>query len=648
MALYDAAGGLNWKNNTNWKTDEPLAEWHGVTTGADGRVIKLDLSGNNLSGSLPAETYCLTSLVLLYLYNNRLIGPLPPEIGNLTNLTFLSLGGNDLSGSIPPEIGSLTKLTLLGFPQNDLSGPIPPEILSLTNLEILNLSGNGLSGAMPDLSSLTKLHNLNLRGNGLWGAMPDLSSLTKLQVLQLGNNNLSGTLPSWLGGLHNPPFNPSQVTTQIGLSGNYLNGTLPAELRKLVNVAYVQLASNSLSGPVPDELREVGSGLPSSLRQIVGLPLHLKGNDDVCLPASLSDWAHYQKLIDSGVSVCVDGEDPEIPPDSVPSQPKQLEVTPAPGSLRVSWDKPDEGTPISHYEIRCRRNGGEWWLSPPTVIAPRAPLVGLSAGENYEMQVRAVNSIGAGPWSQSSSGKPSNSAAIPEGCGTVPLPIATPATDTWRWHERWYELTPVTTLPPLEDHFVDDNDLPMQDKINQIATAGITVGCDAQPPSFCPDQPVTRGQLAMFLTRAFRLIPPDDYTAFKDAAPDDASSAAVVFVSALEACDEQQHLFCPSLAVTRGQAAVALARVLKLAAPEGEPAFSDTPDPVTRDAATTLATVGVALGCDASGSKFCPHEVLSRYHLAVLLARARVYRCEMVLGAGLDECQLWWARARAR
>ncbi len=76
-ALYNATGGANWTNNTNWLSDKPLAEWHGVTTDANGRVTKLEL------------------------HQNRLNGPVPSELGNLSNLTHLFLAGNQLTGCIP-------------------------------------------------------------------------------------------------------------------------------------------------------------------------------------------------------------------------------------------------------------------------------------------------------------------------------------------------------------------------------------------------------------------------------------------------------------------------------------------------------------------------------------------------------------------
>ena len=55
VALYEATDGANWTNNTNWLSDRPIGEWHGVIMRSDGRVTALDLLWNQLSGPLPAE-----------------------------------------------------------------------------------------------------------------------------------------------------------------------------------------------------------------------------------------------------------------------------------------------------------------------------------------------------------------------------------------------------------------------------------------------------------------------------------------------------------------------------------------------------------------------------------------------------------------
>src|SRR5690606_38667277 len=59
-------------------------------------------------------------------------------------------------------------------------------------------------------------------------------------------------------------------------------------------------------------------------------------------------------------------------------------------------------------------------------------------------------------------------------------------------------------LPPSDDdRFVDDEGSVFEGDINALAAAGITRGCN--PPKndrFCPDEPVTREQMASFLVRA--------------------------------------------------------------------------------------------------------------------------------------------------
>ena len=112
VALYEATGGDNWTDNANWLSDVPLGEWFGVSTDDEGRVTRLELDGNGLSGTLPPELGNLTNLRELDLYDNELSGSLPESLGNLTNLYLLQLGRNQLSGVLP-WLGNLTNLTLL-------------------------------------------------------------------------------------------------------------------------------------------------------------------------------------------------------------------------------------------------------------------------------------------------------------------------------------------------------------------------------------------------------------------------------------------------------------------------------------------------------------------------------------------------------
>ena len=134
VALYNATDGPNWTDKTNWlSVTEPIGNWRGVTTNADGRVTTLDLPSNGLSGALPTQLGDLTGIEHLYLNNNALSGAIPTELGSLTSLTRLYLQGNDLSGGIPTQLGSLTSLTNLYLSDNELTGAIPTELGSLTS-----------------------------------------------------------------------------------------------------------------------------------------------------------------------------------------------------------------------------------------------------------------------------------------------------------------------------------------------------------------------------------------------------------------------------------------------------------------------------------------------------------------------------------
>ena len=91
-ALYDATGGDDWYDNTNWLTDADLGEWYGVTTDGDGYITGQKLYENDLSGAIPAELGQLARLQSIYLYGNSLLtGCIPASLED--QLTDTELGG---------------------------------------------------------------------------------------------------------------------------------------------------------------------------------------------------------------------------------------------------------------------------------------------------------------------------------------------------------------------------------------------------------------------------------------------------------------------------------------------------------------------------------------------------------------------------
>ena len=197
-ALYNATGGANWANNESWLSDASGNEWHGVTVNRDGRVTRLDLRNNRLTGEIPSELGNLADLEQLSLPDNQLSGEIPSQLGNLAALTHLRLWSNQLTGEIPPELADLANLEQFAAGGNRLSGNIPEELGNLSNLRELHLPTNQLTGEIPsELGSLSSLKYLNLNNNRLTGEIPaELENLTNLEDLYLSRNQLTGCLPA--------------------------------------------------------------------------------------------------------------------------------------------------------------------------------------------------------------------------------------------------------------------------------------------------------------------------------------------------------------------------------------------------------------------------------------------------------------------
>jgi hypothetical protein len=169
-------------------------------------TTELDLSNNQLTGSIPPEIGNLTNLTQLYLYNNQLTGSIPPEIGDMTNLTYSGFYNNQLTGSIPSEIGNLTNLTYLDLWNNELTGSIPPEIGNLTNLVSLSFYNNQLTGSIPpEIGNLTNLRHLYLYNNQLTGEIPE-------SICNLVENNCSISISN---NQFCPPY-PSCIEDYVG------------------------------------------------------------------------------------------------------------------------------------------------------------------------------------------------------------------------------------------------------------------------------------------------------------------------------------------------------------------------------------------------------------------------------------------------
>ncbi|XP_030969341.1 receptor-like protein EIX1 [Quercus lobata] len=102
---------------------------------------------------------------LIDLSSNNLSGSIPSEISDLSELRFLNLSRNHLMGKIPERIGSMKELESVDLSRNHLSGEIPPSMSNLTFLSFLDLSYNNFSGRIPSSTQLQSFDALRYIGN---------------------------------------------------------------------------------------------------------------------------------------------------------------------------------------------------------------------------------------------------------------------------------------------------------------------------------------------------------------------------------------------------------------------------------------------------------------------------------------------------
>ncbi|GKY91618.1 hypothetical protein MPSEU_000133700 [Mayamaea pseudoterrestris] len=130
VSLYYAWNGDEWSDYQKWLNPQlHVCDWTGVTCGVDDAgsklVTELDLSNNNLAGTVP------------------------PTLAMLEGLTALRLGDNHLTGRIEGEVfRSLEKLTLLELQHNEFIGRLPKTMRG-PSLESLHVEFTGVYGTWP-------------------------------------------------------------------------------------------------------------------------------------------------------------------------------------------------------------------------------------------------------------------------------------------------------------------------------------------------------------------------------------------------------------------------------------------------------------------------------------------------------------------
>ena len=170
---------------------------------------------------------------------------------------------------------------------------------------------------------------------------------------------------------------------------------------------------------------------------------------------------------------------------------------------------------------------------------------------------------------------------------------------------------------------------PFHDYVDTIARNGITVGCQ-DGTVYCPDDPSTRAQMAVFLLKskfgADHVPPAAVEGVFLDVHPGDFAADWIEELASLGitgGCGNGNY--CPNDPVTRGQMAVFLLKTLlgmDYVPPPAAHIFEDVPaDYFSIDWIEDLYNRQITAGCQANPLRYCPDQPNTRAQMAVFLTK---------------------------
>lgn len=186
--------------------------------------------------------------------------------------------------------------------------------------------------------------------------------------------------------------------------------------------------------------------------------------------------------------------------------------------------------------------------------------------------------------------------------------------------------------------------------IHALDHQGIFAGTLCGPDEFCPWEPLTRAHMAVWLVRVVDGADPAAVTSTRFSDVDDAHPQAAFIERFAElgityGCETAPLRYCPDESVSRAQMASFLVRAYDLAAaaPAG---FTDVAAGGTHSAdIDALAAAGITHGCDTSPSRYCPQDPVARAEMASFLVRASAAPADAGVSSPLERCATDWVGA---
>ncbi len=145
---------------------------------------------------------------------------------------------------------------------------------------------------------------------------------------------------------------------------------------------------------------------------------------------------------------------------------------------------------------------------------------------------------------------------------------------------------------------------------------GLSSGCGVD--LFCPNDQVTRAEVATWLARAFDLpTTTNDYFSDDETSPNEADINRLAAAGVTSGCGS--GIYCPSRVLKRGELATLIVRTSKLPATSTD-YFTDDEKSVHEANINALAKAGIAISCGTG--IYCPNAAVLRGPLAAFMHRA--------------------------
>ncbi|MFY0605218.1 MAG: cadherin domain-containing protein [Cyclobacteriaceae bacterium] len=276
VSIYENTSGDSWTNKDGWKVG-PIADWYGITS--DGaRIIKIDLSNNNLVGALPSDLTQLSGVDTINFAGNSLEAL--PDLSAITDIKRINISENLLSFEV---LEAITNLSIVNYaPQRPLlekqsflaqlgenvtiNRAIPGQQLTYSWLK----NGAAFSGSGAEISVTAE----SFANEGRYSArvtsaiIPDLTISTTEVTIRVSSLERDSTVlvaiydalngdqwsrkANWKTGALSTNWEGVTISNNrlvgLDLADNNLSGAIPEEINDALELASVDLSGNDISG----------------------------------------------------------------------------------------------------------------------------------------------------------------------------------------------------------------------------------------------------------------------------------------------------------------------------------------------------------------------------------------------------------------